>query len=447
MRRLSKFAFPIIASQLVAQLMALSDIWMMSRISVLTIAAGGLAATVFSFAYIVCKSMVMPAANQLSMAFGRHRLEGDRHCEIGLIIISAAIMALVLNAFVLPLCYVMDHALAAMGQPHNVIDEAMVYLHALKWSFLPMLLLIIVQNVPIASGFSRSVIASTSVLVVCNICLSYWFAFGLDWGLAGLGWGSSAAAWITVCGYGVWVFARQEYSVFSPWHYWRQWRVKQLSQLAKLSGGAALATITECSLLSAAALFAGTLGPVYLAAHQIILQVLTVSWNVAFGFSQATAMTIGSQLGKGESLINIRRSALSGLSFSTLATVLIGGVFLTWPELLSSMFVHSDLTDSDKLMAVLPGVMVVAASCFVVDAWQLMALNILRGFKIFLLPAVITIFGYIVVGIPAIYWLKLKWGLAGIWIGIGCGLAVTGCLLLGLLVLTFRNKARQSSAS
>jgi len=87
----------------------------------------------------------------------------------------------------------------------------------------------------------------------------------------------------------------------------------------------------------------------------------------------------------------------------------------------------------------LPGLMLVAAACFVVDAWQLTGLSILRGMKIVLGPALLTGVGYCLVGLPAAWYLMPMFHLQGIWMGIGIGLGVTGCLLLVQVWISLNN--------
>jgi MATE family multidrug resistance protein len=50
--------------------------------------------------------------------------------------------------------------------------------------------------------------------------------------------------------------------------------------------------------------------------------------------------------------------------------------------------------------------------------------------KIVFAPAVITGVGYLLAGLPAAWYLMQTFQLQGIWMGIGLGLGVTGCLLL-----------------
>ena len=75
MKQLAKFAVPLIISQLVAQLMVLSDIWMMARIGVITMAAGGLAGSVFSFIFIVV--MFFSQDSRASRGAGQDSLRAD----------------------------------------------------------------------------------------------------------------------------------------------------------------------------------------------------------------------------------------------------------------------------------------------------------------------------------------------------------------------------------
>ncbi|OEE78009.1 hypothetical protein A130_13950 [Vibrio genomosp. F6 str. FF-238] len=86
----------------------------------------------------------------------------------------------------------------------------------------------------------------------------------------------------------------------------------------------------------------------------------------------------------------------------------------------------------------------VVALCFVADAWQLLAINLLRGMKIVLMPTALTAVGYWVFGLPAAWLLMRDYGLAGIWGGIGIGLAATGVLLLFQLMMILKSKGDES---
>ncbi len=430
MKHLAKFAVPLIISQLVAQLMVLSDIWMMARIGVTTMAAGGLAGSVFSFIFLVVMSLIGSVANLLAIAYGEKQNNTENKGEILGIIQGAILLSTFISIALLPLFYLLPTLLLMVGQQAEVIDLSMLYLHALKWSMLPNLLIVVFRGLAVAFGSPRSVLWASVITVILNILFSYVLAFVLDFGIVGIGYGTSLAAWLMAVCYGVWLFRQPQFSPYKPWAKGFKYELVIIKPLILMGVSVALATMTEFGLISGAALMAGTLGVVSLAAHQIALQILSFSWCISYGFAQATSILVSNQYGSGQDKQSIVNIARHGLTLATASSALIGLLFSINPEWLSQWFAKPGDALFGELVNILPGLMLVAAACFVVDAWQLTGLSILRGMKIVFGPALITGVGYLLAGLPAAWYLMQTFHLQGIWMGIGLGLAVTGCLLL-----------------
>jgi len=429
-RQLAKFAVPLIISQLVAQLMVLSDIWMMARIGVITMAAGGLAGSVFGFIFVVVMSLIGAVANLLAIAYGEKQHNAGNDAEIRGILKGAILLSAMISLAILPLFYFLPTLLLITGQQAEIIDLSMLYLHALKWSMLPNLLIVVFRGLAVSFGAPRSVLWASVITVVLNIIISYVLAFVLDFGIVGIGYGTSLAAWLMAISYGVWLFRQPQFLPYKPWTKWFEYKFTTVKPLILMGSFVALATLTEFALISGAGLLAGTLGAVSLAAHQIALQILSFSWCISYGFAQATSILVGNQFGNKrdkQAIINIARN---GLILATASSVLIGLMFTINPEWLSQWFAIPGDALFAELVDILPSLMLVAAACFVVDSWQLTGLNILRGMKIVFAPAVITGVGYLLAGLPAAWYLMQTFQLQGIWMGIGLGLGVTGCLLL-----------------
>jgi MATE family multidrug resistance protein len=429
-KHLAKFSIPLIISALVAQLMMASDVWMMARIGVTTMAAGGLASSVFGFIFIVMMGLIGAVANLLAIAHGEKQSGRENNDEIRKIIKGAVLLSLLITLIMLPLFYALPNLLLIMGQDPAIVSISMIYLHALKWSMLPNLLILVFRGLAVAFGAPRSVLWVSVLTVTLNIVFSYILAFTFSFGIAGIGYGTVLSAWLMACCYGFWLFRQQQFAAYKPWGKWQEYKLSAIKALLVMGASVALATATEFSLISGAALMAGSLGAVSLAAHQIALQILSFSWCIAFGFAQATSILIGNQYGAGRQKQPIIRIARNGLILATASSALIGGLFSLNPDWLSKWFAQPGDQLFSELVELLPGVMVVAAACFVVDAWQLAGLNILRGMKIVFGPALITCIGYCAVGLPAAWYLMQTYKLNGIWMGIGIGLGVTGCLLL-----------------
>ena len=96
-----------------------------------------------------------------------------------------------------------------------------------------------------------------------------------------------------------------------------------------------------------------------------------------------------------------------------------------------------------ELSTLLIGVIWVVALSFIVDAWQLLAINLLRGMKIVLAPTFVTAIGYWLFGLPSAWLLLREYGLAGVWGGI-IGLGVSG-ILVALLVSVIQKHSTSKS--
>ncbi len=430
MRQLAKFAVPLIISQLVAQLMVLSDIWMMARIGVITMAAGGLAGSVFGFIFIVVMSLIGAVTNLLAIAYGEKQHNAGNDAEIRGILKGAILLSALISLALLPLFYFLPTLLKMSGQQAEIIELSMLYLHALKWSMLPNLLIVVFRGLAVSFGAPRSVLWASVITVMLNIIFSYVLAFVLDFGIIGIGYGTSLAAWLMAISYGVWLFRQPQFLPYKPWTKWFEYKLNTVKPLILMGSFVALATLTEFALISGAGLMAGTLGAVSLAAHQIALQILSFSWCISYGFAQATSILVGNQFGSKKDKQTIINIARNGLILTTASSVVIGLMFTINPEWLSQWFAKPGDALFTELVDILPSLMLVAAACFVVDSWQLTGLNILRGMKIVFAPAVITGVGYLLAGLPAAWYLMQTFQLQGIWMGIGLGLGVTGCLLL-----------------
>ncbi|WP_282177552.1 MATE family efflux transporter [Vibrio nereis] len=433
MKKILTLAFPLIISQLIAMALVLTDVWMMSRLSVSAIAAGGLGAAVYSFIFIVASSTVSCVANLIAIAYGQRIARPEFGNQQIRLAVKGAVLLSVFLTVVLTFSFTfVPELLVFSDQPAELTAPAMEYVDTLKWAMLPSLLLLVLRGLTSAFGNVRSIMVMSLLTVALNVPISYVLAFQLEYGLAGLGAGTSLAALIVMIGYGIWVFKRPLYASYAPWHNLDEYSLKLMNPLLAMGFPIALAALLEHGLIYGGTLMAGTIGVAALALHQILLQCLSFTWNINFGFSQAAAILVGQDFGA-EDYEGIKRTSIRSFGLTTLLSVIMAGGFMLWPELIASIFnLDADLT---KLLI---AVLWVVALSFIVDAWQLLAINLLRGMKIVVAPTAMTAIGYWLFGLPAAWLLMQKFGLGGIWAGIGVGLGVTGILLLVQLLFAIR---------
>jgi MATE family multidrug resistance protein len=299
------------------------------------------------------------------------------------------------------------------------------------------LLLLVLRGLTSAFGNVRSILIMSIATVILNVPVSYFMTFELGMGLTGLGLGTAIAALVVMVGYTFWVFQRDEFKPFAPWLHLDEYSVKLMAPLLLMGLPIAVAAILEHGLIYGGTLMAGTISIASLALHQILLQCLSFTWNFNFGFSQAAAILVGRDFGAGN-IEGIKKTSVQSFILVSLLSLVLCGVFIAWPEAIAAMFQLDDGTDT--MSTLLTSVIWVVALCFIVDAWQLLAINLLRGMKIVSMPTVMTAIGYWVFGLPAAWYLMPDYQLAGIWGGIGIGLGVTGILLLVQLMVEIRKQ-------
>ncbi|MCL9780135.1 MATE family efflux transporter [Vibrio sp. S4M6] len=428
MKKIVYLALPLIVSQLISVALVLTDVWMMSRISVDALAAGGLGASVYTFIFVVSSSIVGCVANLIAIAFGQ-RAARPEHAErqIRLAIKGAVLLSIVLTIVISIIFVFIPHWLVLADQSPQIVKSAMEYADAMKWALLPSFLLLVLRGLTSAFGRVRSIMVMSILTVLINVPISYCFAFVFNMGLAGLGYGSSLAAFLVMIGYCAWVFSRHEFNRFAPWSNLKEYSFKLILPLLSLGVPIALAATLENGLIYGGTLLAGMIGVVALAVHQILLQCLSFAWNINFGLSQAAAIMVGQDYGA-DNPAGIKRTSWHSFVLVTAISGVLSAIFILWPNAIQSLFgISATNTDVSQLFN---SVIWIVALCFVVDGWQLLAINLLRGMKIVNRPTVSTAVGYWLFGLPSAWVLMSHFGLSGIWSGIGIGLAVTGVLLL-----------------
>ncbi|PMH44578.1 MATE family efflux transporter [Vibrio sp. 10N.286.49.B3] len=430
MKKLLALSFPLIISQLVAAALVFTDVWMMSRLSVVDLAAGGLGAAVYNFTFLIAGSTVGCAANLIAIAYGQgiarpeHSKKQIRHVVKGGVLLTFLLsIVLIIGLSFTPLL------LVKAQQPDDVVALAMEYINTLKWAMLPTMLLLVLRGLTSVLGDARSIMVMSLMTVIINVPISYLLAFTFDFGLGGLGAGTAIAATLAMLFYGYWIFAQQKYQQYAPWKNCHEYSLRLLAPLLALGLPIALASLLEHGLIYGGTLMAGMLSVTALALQQVLLQCLSFTWNINFGFCQGAAILVGRAYGAGD-LASIRRTSWLSFMVVTVISLALSAVFVLWPDLIAAIFQLQDSEDGVSMTALFSAVLWVVALCFVADAWQLLAINLLRGMKIVITPTVMTAVGYWVCGIPAAWLLMKHYGLAGIWGGIGIGLAVTGILLL-----------------
>jgi MATE family multidrug resistance protein len=208
--------------------------------------------------------------------------------------------------------------------------------------------------------------------------------------------------------------------------HWAGPAAASIQQLVGLGAPAAAQILLEVGAWNLATLAAGWLTPVALATHQIALNYAALTYMVPLGVGAAAAVSVGHAVGAGDPA-RARRAGWLALALGTGFMLLAAVVFLVAPRPLIALY-----TTDAQVMAVAPGLLLLAAAFQIFDGIQTVSTGALRGLGETRAPMLANLVGYWVLGLPLGLTLcfVLKWGIYGLWIGLTLALIVIASSLL-----------------
>lgn len=202
---------------------------------------------------------------------------------------------------------------------------------------------------------------------------------------------------------------------------------KRLLQLMGLGLPAATQILMEIGAFGAAAILAGRLSAVAMAAHQIALNCAAVSYMVPLGISSAAAVAVGQAIGARE-LARARRLGYIAVGLGCTFMACSAVFFLLVPRRILSVYTTDAgvLTTGVSLLAI-------AAAFQLFDGLQTVLTGALRGAGNTRIAMWVNFAGYWLFGLPVGYYLCFSrgYGIMGIWWGLTFALILISLALLG----------------
>lgn len=182
----------------------------------------------------------------------------------------------------------------------------------------------------------------------------------------------------------------------------------------------------EVGAFSAAGISAGQLGKLEIAAHQIAINIASLPFMAALGWSFATSIKIGSALGE-KDIEKCRRLGLNSLIVVALYMCVTSAIIILTKDISPLIYL-----DNQEIIGLVSGVLIIVGLFQVADGLQAVALGMLRGLQDVRVPTVITFMAYWLLAIPFGRYLAFEtdWHLKGIWIGLLVGLYISAFFLL-----------------
>jgi MATE family multidrug resistance protein len=182
----------------------------------------------------------------------------------------------------------------------------------------------------------------------------------------------------------------------------------------------------EVGAFAMTAVIIGWFGSIELAAHQIAINLASISYMVVLGISAASTIRVGNFYGK-KNFAEVKLAGFSALLLGVAFMSITGIIFITFNNYLPSLYI-----DNPEVIKVASSLLIVAALFQLSDGAQAVGIGILRGLTDAKIPMVITFVAYWIIGIPVGLLLGFYFHMEviGVWIGLLVGLSIAAISFL-----------------
>ncbi len=432
---MARLALPIVTAQVGLMMMGVVDTLMVGRVSAAALAGVALG-NLYAISIIIPMSGTLMLLDPLvAQAVGARDETGvARGIQRGMLL--ALPLALFASALLLPVVPV----LRLFRQPAELIAMAAPYVIVSIIGVFPFLIFVVLRQSLQALGELRIMIVAIVLANLCNAALNWVFIFGHlgspAMGVVGSAWATGVSRWLMA----LIVLAlgwRRLRAALRPWHA-ESMRLAPLVQMLRLGVPIGLMQFLEYSVFSATALLMGTLGTRALAAHQIAINLASLTFMVPLGVGAAAAVRVGHAVGARDpeaARESARAALVCGVGFMCVSAM----IFVVAPGLIARQYT------SDVSVITLAVLLIPIAGVFqLFDGVQAVCAGALRGLGDTRVPFLINLAGFWLAGFPVSVWLGFhtRLGPVGLWWGFVAGLGAVGLLLL----LRLRGRLRTTLA-
>jgi MATE family, multidrug efflux pump len=427
--KLSVIAAPLAAGFLAEMGMNLTDLAIVGRLGTISLAAVGLITIVLFGVLFVGMSIASVVSVLAASAHGA----GNR-AQVSAAVGQGFWISAALSVPGTALGWYLPDLLPWLGQDPEVIEASRPYSQALAFSILPYMLFSNLRCFASALERTGSLLAVTIGALALNFVLVLILVHGIgDWpglGIGGAGIGTSTVCWAMFLGQAAltaWLPTLRGYGLLRAT---ARPDVALCNRLFRLGLPVGVMTAMEAGLFTAVQVMMGIMGATPLAANQIVMSLINFLYMIPAAVAQATAVRVAYERGAG-SMAGARQAGFVAIGMNIGYMTLVMFFMLIFPGFVVHLYLDTTDPANSEVVALAGQLLFVTALFQIVDGTQVAAANALRGLEDTLVPSIMTVIGYWVLGLVGGYLLgfPLGFGPVGLIAGLPIGLAVTAALL------------------
>lgn len=307
------------------------------------------------------------------------------------------------------------------------------YLSAFVWGVPAMLLITALRGLTDGLGHTRIIMAFSLLGTLINLPLNYIFIFGKlgvpAMGGIGCGWATAISNWVAALLLLVYLNRSQAYRGFHLITHWVAPHWQEIAQVLRLGIPIGFTIFVEVSMFSVIALFLAPLGPVVVAGHQIVLNVVSLLFMVPLSLGMALTLRISFLMGA-QAPATAQLLARSGLILAASIALIYAPLLIFFADSIAALY-----TRDPAVQEVARRLLLFAALFQIADVIQVTAISALRGFKDTRVPLYIMLLSFWGICLPLGYLMTFTdllgetLGATGFWVGLTLGLTSASILL------------------
>ena len=322
-----------------------------------------------------------------------------------------------------------------MGQSEEVVNLAYPYITFVAISLFPLIIFQSFKQFSDGLSFTKIAMISTVIANLINVVINYILIYGkfgfpkLE--LVGAGIGTLISRVIMVLIIIYFIKSNPKINQYLDNLFSLKYSSIITKKIINLGYPSALQMMFEVGFFISGIWVCGIIGINYQAANQIALNLSSLTFMVALGFSVAATIRIGNQKGLND-YKNLKRIAISIFLVTILIELIFALIFIIFSDLLPWLYLENNNNfDVLETVSLASKLLIIVALFQIFDGIQIVAQGVLRGIQDVKIPSMICFLSYIIFGVPIMIYLGLYTHLkaTGVWIGFLIGLIIASILL------------------
>ena len=427
-------AYPVIIGQLGFIMMGVVDSIMVGELGAVPLAGASLGNSMFILIFIIGLGVSMSVTPLIAILVGAKRFQ-----ECGIYFRQSLIVNIVLGLILMSAVFFTSNLFEYLNQPLAVAEQASSYTKIIALSIMPAMLFHTYKQ--FIEGFSIMKPAMIIAIVanIINAFANWVFIYGNigmpALGLNGAGWATFFSRVFMVFVIMLYVMNKEYFKQFDVNFHFKKINFPVIKKILSIGLPSGFQYFFEVGAFSFAVIMIGWLGTNQLAAHQIAINLASITFMVVLGISAAGGIRVGNEVGK-KDVVEVRKAGFTAVIMGASIMFTFGVIFIVLNEFLPTLYI-----DNEDVIRIASSLIVIAALFQISDGIQGVGIGVLRGLTDVKIPTLITFIAYWVLALPIgyLFGFVFHFGVDGVWVGLLLGLTASATML----TIRFNIKSKQ----